>query len=55
MQVLDAACNCITYWIKEAEATDAAVLDQPYALTGTVVGPLHGIPWCVKDHFAVNG
>jgi amidase len=54
MQVLDAACNCITYWIKEAEE-DAAVLDQHYALTGTVVGPLHGIPWSVKDHFAVKG
>ncbi len=38
------------------EALEAAnALDETFARTGTVVGPLHGLPISIKDNFNVVG
>ena len=33
----------------------AAALDEHFAKTGKVVGPLHGVPICIKDMYDVKG
>merc|ERR1719478_1133269 len=49
------ATNCLTCWVptamQEAERCD----DYFKQSGGKTLGPLHGVPWSVKDHFAVKG
>merc|ERR1719272_1836143 len=54
--VIHHATNCITYWMRADAMRRAEELDKHYADTGgSTVGPLHGVPCTVKDHFAVKG
>lgn len=46
----------IAYWMDGDAMRRAEALDRHYADTGGgTVGPLHGVPCTVKDHFAVKG
>jgi amidase len=51
---VDRACNAITCFVDEAE-TWAQEADEHIARTGEPVGPLHGVPFTVKDHYALKG
>ncbi|KAG9244368.1 general amidase-like protein [Calycina marina] len=47
--------NCLTeIFFQDAIAT-AKLLDEEYARTGIVRGPLHGVPMSLKDTFKVKG
>ena len=48
------ATNALTCWIDEAE-DQAKEADAYLARTGKTLGPLHGVPCTVKDHYAVKG
>ncbi len=41
--------------LNPAVREEAAALDRHFAETGTLVGPLHGIPLCVKDQVETAG
>ena len=47
--------NCITEPVFEQAIIQAESLDSQYAATGKPVGPLHGLPFSVKDQFDVKG
>lgn len=46
--------NALVYWNPETVLADAAQLDEKQAQDG-VVGPLHGVPYTIKDLTAVRG
>mmetsp|Transcript_68323 Transcript_68323/g.160163 ORF Transcript_68323/g.160163 Transcript_68323/m.160163 type:complete len:555 (+) Transcript_68323:84-1748(+) len=46
------ACNAVAFWLPDAEQ-EACKADEYLQRTGEVLGPLHGIPFTVKDHIAV--
>ena len=48
------ACNALTCWVAEAEDL-AKEADAHLARTGKTLGPLHGVPCTVKDHYALKG
>ncbi|CAE7674946.1 faah-1 [Symbiodinium pilosum] len=48
------ACNAVAFWLPTAEQ-EARKADEHLQRTGAVLGPLHGIPFTVKDHVAVAG
>ncbi|KAI0051046.1 amidase [Auriscalpium vulgare] len=50
-----AQTNCLTEVFFEQAREDARRLDAHFADTGTLVGPLHGVPMSVKDQFNVRG
>ncbi|KZV89596.1 general amidase [Exidia glandulosa HHB12029] len=47
--------NCLTEIFVERSLTRAKELDEHLAKTGTVVGPLHGLPISLKDQFSIQG
>ncbi|QRV80445.1 amidase [Ceratobasidium sp. AG-Ba] len=47
--------NCLTEIMFDAALVRARELDVHLAETGTVVGPLHGVPVSIKDHILVKG
>jgi amidase len=51
---VDARLNAVAEWIPAAHQ-QALALDQYWDRTKQVVGPLHGIPFTLKDHFSVAG
>lgn len=51
---VDKACNALMCYVKEA-AQWAAEADEYFRRTGKVLGPLHGVPFSIKDHFALKG
>ena len=53
-EVIDRACNAITCAVPEAEAW-AAACDAFIAAHGAPMGPLHGVPCSIKDHYAMKG
>mmetsp|Transcript_8217 Transcript_8217/g.22584 ORF Transcript_8217/g.22584 Transcript_8217/m.22584 type:complete len:566 (-) Transcript_8217:17-1714(-) len=53
-EVVHHACNVITCWVEEAEEY-ARHCDDYFKATGKTLGPLHGIPYSIKDHFALKG
>ena len=46
------ACNAVAFWISDAEDR-ARSADDHLRRTGKVLGPLHGVPFTVKDHVMV--
>jgi len=65
VQVLTAFCkvavasqdltNCLTEIFFEEGFERARQLDDHLARTGSVIGPLHGLPVSIKDHILVEG
>ncbi|RDW85833.1 general amidase-like protein [Coleophoma crateriformis] len=53
--VAQQVCNCLTEIFFNNAIARAKFLDQEFLRTGTVVGPLHGIPISLKDTFKVKG
>lgn len=53
-EIVDAACNAVTCYVEEA-ARWAAEADEHLQRTGQVLGPLHGVPFSIKDHYALQG
>lgn len=51
-EVIHRACNAVAFWIPDAEAR-AKQADEHLQRTGEVLGPLHGVPFTVKDHVMV--
>ncbi|KAF8602283.1 amidase [Ceratobasidium sp. AG-I] len=47
--------NCVTEIMFGSALARAAELDAHLAKTGSVVGPLHGVPVSIKDHILVEG
>jgi amidase len=47
--------NCLTEIMFDSALQRARFLDAEMARTGTVVGPLHGVPTSLKDTFRVRG
>ena len=47
--------NCLTEVFIDEGLERAAELDRHLAETGQVVGPLHGLPFSIKDHVMVKG
>lgn len=47
--------NCLTEIFFDAAIARAEELDRILAQTGKVVGPLHGVPISIKDHFNIKG
>jgi len=47
--------NCLTEIFIEKALVRAAQLDDHLARTGSVIGPLHGLPVSLKDQFGVKG
>lgn len=47
--------NCLTDFFPEEALAQAKVLDEEFARSGKIVGPLHGMPMAVKDIMAVKG
>lgn len=47
--------NCLTEVFIEEGLERAAELDRHLEETGQVVGPLHGLPFSIKDHIMVKG
>lgn len=47
--------NCLTSFFPEEGLQTAAALDEHLAKTGKVVGPLHGVPVCIKDMYDLKG
>ena len=50
-----AKLNIVTEWLDAAADARAAELDAELAATGTPRGPLHGVPFTLKDHFHLAG
>jgi len=50
---IDRACNAVICFVKEADQW-AAEADEYLARTGQVHGPLHGVPFSLKDHFSLK-
>ena len=48
-------CNCLTEVFFDDAISRAKHLDQEFARSGKVVGPLHGVPISLKDTFKVKG
>ncbi|CAK9100681.1 unnamed protein product [Durusdinium trenchii] len=53
-ELIHHACNAVAFWIPDAEAR-AREADEHLQRTGKVLGPLHGVPFTVKDHVMVQG
>mmetsp|Transcript_5975 Transcript_5975/g.17134 ORF Transcript_5975/g.17134 Transcript_5975/m.17134 type:complete len:577 (+) Transcript_5975:84-1814(+) len=51
---IDQACNAVTYWFEDCEAA-ARLADEHLRRTGTTLGPLHGVPFTIKDHVQARG
>ena len=51
----DAKLNIVTEWLDAAADARAAELDAELASTGAPRGPLHGVPFTLKDHFHLSG
>jgi Asp-tRNA(Asn)/Glu-tRNA(Gln) amidotransferase A subunit family amidase len=50
------ATNSLTAWAAAGTAeAEAAALDAHFAATGEAVGPLHGVPVTIKDHYQLKG
>lgn len=47
--------NCLTVIMFNEGIAQAKKLDEHFAKTGKVVGPLHGLPVSLKDNFNVKG
>ncbi|TEB18654.1 general amidase [Coprinellus micaceus] len=47
--------NCLTEVFFDRARERAKVLDEEYAKTGKLVGPLHGVPVSAKDMFDIEG
>ena len=47
--------NCVTQFIATEGQKRAEELDKYYADTGKTVGPLHGLPVSVKEHYKMKG
>ncbi|OBT94072.1 hypothetical protein VE01_07080 [Pseudogymnoascus verrucosus] len=47
--------NCMTHIFFDDGLRQAKELDEIYAHTGKVVGPWHGLPFSIKDHFDIKG
>ncbi|KIW63313.1 hypothetical protein, variant [Phialophora macrospora] len=47
--------NCLTAFFPDEALKTAAVVDETYAQTGELVGPLHGVPVAVKDMYVLRG
>jgi amidase len=54
LRAVDEATNCVAVWNDERARADAAALDRVLARDGPV-GPLHGVPFTVKDWIDVAG
>ncbi|KZP01704.1 amidase signature enzyme [Calocera viscosa TUFC12733] len=56
-QAIDAhaATNCITEVLFQEALEAARALDKEYEATGTLKGPLHGVPVSFKDQYDVKG
>jgi Asp-tRNA(Asn)/Glu-tRNA(Gln) amidotransferase A subunit family amidase len=54
LERLDRELHCVVSFTRERALAQAAALDAELA-AGKCRGPLHGIPWGVKDLFAVEG
>jgi amidase len=48
-------CNCMSDIFFDEGLERAKELDEIFAKTGKVVGPLHGLPFSIKDQFHVKG
>jgi amidase len=46
---------CLTEWFLDEGIQRAMELDEHFARTGQVVGPLHGVPISVKEHMPIAG
>ncbi|KAF3763265.1 amidase [Cryphonectria parasitica EP155] len=46
---------CLTEWFLDEALAQARALDEHLARTGTVVGPLHGVPVSIKEHLQMAG
>ncbi|KAJ5620906.1 hypothetical protein N7510_004890 [Penicillium lagena] len=47
--------NCLTAFFPEEGLQTAAALDKQFRTTGKTVGPLHGLPVCIKDMYDLKG
>ncbi|WBW75118.1 fatty-acid amide hydrolase [Schizosaccharomyces osmophilus] len=47
--------NCVNELLLEEALEQATKLDEYYATTGQLVGPLHGVPISVKEHISLKG
>ncbi|EPX70952.1 acetamidase [Schizosaccharomyces octosporus yFS286] len=47
--------NCVTELLLDEALEQATKLDEHYATTGELVGPLHGVPISVKEHISLKG
>ncbi|OQV08962.1 hypothetical protein CLAIMM_13157 [Cladophialophora immunda] len=47
--------NCLIAFFPDEALSTAAALDEHLAKTGKPVGPLHGLPVCIKDMYDVKG
>ncbi|KAH0836011.1 putative amidase [Fonsecaea pedrosoi] len=48
-------CNFATEFLVKEALEQAAKLDKHFEATGKLVGPLHGVPISVKEHFGFKG
>jgi amidase len=51
---VDRACNAVTCFVEEASGW-AKEADEHIERTGEPLGPFHGVPFTVKDHYALKG
>lgn len=47
--------NCLMAFLYEDAMARAKELDAVFQATGKTVGPLHGVPVGIKDHFSIKG
>jgi Asp-tRNA(Asn)/Glu-tRNA(Gln) amidotransferase A subunit family amidase len=47
--------NCLTEIFVDSALARAAEVDEHLKTTGTVMGPLHGLPVSLKDQVAIKG
>ena len=47
--------NCLTAFFPQEALRTAAALDEHFAKTGKAIGPLHGLPVCIKDMYDLKG
>ncbi|EPE08416.1 general amidase [Ophiostoma piceae UAMH 11346] len=47
--------GCLVEWFMDEAVARAKELDAHLAATGEVVGPLHGLPFSIKEHMPING